>query len=230
MADQPEVIENSPAGDAPVNQDADGIQDATDDQNKEFNVEEVLGIKELLFGKYDLSEVVVHDLGLSRYINLSPIVVPHSGAKNANVMFGKRKMSIIERLINNMMRTSTYTGKKSKSYAVVREAFEIIERRSKKNPVQIFVEALENAAPMEEITRLRYGGISVPKAVDISPSRRLDVALRNITIGATKGSYKKKKTISQCLADEILTAAKGDLNSFAVSKKDEKERVAGSAR
>ncbi len=187
-------------------------------------------IKEMLFSKYDMTEVVVHDAGLSRYINLTPIVVPHSGAKNANVLFGKSRMSIIERLINNMMRSEDYTGKKSKAYRVVREAFEIIENRTKKNPVQIFVEALENAAPMEEITRLRYGGISVPKAVDISPSRRLDVALRNICIGTNKSSFKKKKSIAKCLADEIMTAAKGDLNSYAVSKKDEKERVAGSAR
>ncbi len=205
-------------------------EENTEVEDKTINIEELLGIKELLFGKYDLSEVVVHDRGLARYINLKPIVVPHSGAKNANVMFGKRRMSIIERLINNMMRSENYTGKKSKAYSVVREAFEKIEKRTKKNPVQIFVEALEQAAPMEEITRLRYGGISVPKAVDISPSRRLDVALRNICIGVTKASFKKKKSIANCLADELMTAAKGDLNSFAVAKKDEKERVAGSAR
>lgn len=218
MENQPEIIEGAPE------------EGATEEESKTINIEELLGIKELLFGKYDLSEVVVHDQGLARYINLKPIVVPHSGAKTANVMFGKRKMSIIERLINNMMRTDSYTGKKSKAYAVVREAFEIIQQRTKKNPVQILVEAIEHAAPMEEITRLRYGGISVPKAVDISPSRRLDVAIRNITIGATKGSFKKKKSIARCLADELLTASKGDLNSFAVSRKDEKERVAGSAR
>ncbi len=206
------------------------------EENMEHKVENMddyednFGIKELLFSKYDLSEVMVHDTGLARYINLRPIVVPHSGAKNANVMFGKYRMSIIERLINNMMRSKHYTGKKSKAYAVVREAFEIIEKRGKKNPVQIFVDALEQAAPMEEITRLRYGGISVPKAVDVSPSRRLDIALRNICIGANKASFKKKKSIARCLADEIMTAARGDLGSFAVSKRDEKERVAGSAR
>ena len=187
-------------------------------------------LKELLFSKYDLSEVVVHDPGLARYINLQPVVVPHTGAKNANVLFGKRKVSIIERLINNMMRTEKYTGKKSKAYTVVKETFEILEKKTKSNPVQVLVDALEHAAPMEEITRLRYGGISVPKAVDISPSRRLDIALRNICKGAVKASFKSKKPVARCLADEIMMAAKGDLNSFAVSKKDEKERVAASAR
>jgi len=209
---------------------ADEEQVETEPEKKEFNIEEILGIKELLFSTYNLSDVVVHDPGLARYINLNPIVVPHSGAKNANVIFGKRKMSIIERLITNMMRSKHYTGKKSKAYAVVRDAFGIINKKTKKNPVQVFVDALENSAPMEEITRLRYGGISVPKAVDISPSRRLDVALRNICIGTTNASFKKKKTIAQCLADELIMASRGDLNSYAVSRKDEKERVARSAR
>ena len=180
-----------------------GMEEETPEvEDKTINIEEMLGIKELLFAKYDLSEVVVHDQGLARYINLKSIVVPHSGAKNANVMFGKRKISIIERLINNMMRSGSYTGKKSKAYNVVRDSFEIIHKRTKKNPAQIFVEALENAAPMEEITRLRYGGISVPKAVDISPSRRLDVALRNICNGVNKASFKKKK--SSLISDSHL--------------------------
>jgi len=132
--------------------------------------------------------------------------------------------------MNNMMRTGNYTGKKGKSYQVVKDAFAIIQERTKKNPVQSLVEALENVAPREEVTRLRFGGISVPKAVDISPSRRLDIALRNICRGAVASTFKNKKTIANCLAEEILLAARGDMNSFAVSKKEEIERVAGSAR
>src|SRR3989304_6000161 len=135
-----------------------------------------------LFEKYDLSEVQVHDPGLARYINLTPIVIPHTGGRWANKPFGKAKASIVERLINGMMRTEDFTGKKSKAYRVVRRAFEIIEQRTKQNPVQVFVNALERAAPREEITRLRFGGISVPRAVDGSPSPRLDLALRNTCV------------------------------------------------
>jgi len=80
------------------------------------------------------------------------------------------------------------------------------------------------------VTRLRFGGINVPKAVDISPSRRVDIALRNITKGAVQTSYKSSKPIKECLAGEILLAARGEATSFAVSKKDEAERVAASAR
>ena len=130
-----------------------------------------------LFERYDLSEVVVHDAGLAKYINLSPIVIPHTGGRWAAKPFGKAKTNVVERLINGMMRTEVFTGKKAKSYRVVRSAFQIIEKKAAgKNPVQVLVDALEKAAPREEVTRLRFGGISVPRAVDVSPQRRLDMA------------------------------------------------------
>lgn len=184
----------------------------------------------LVFGKYGLTDIVIKDGGLAKYINLNPVIVPHSTAKHANRWFGKSKVNIVERLMNNMMRTEVFTGKKMKTYRAVKDAFAIIEAKTKTNPVQVLVEALENAAPREEITRLQFGGISVPKAVDIAPSRRLDIALRNICKGAIQASFKNTKPIEQCLADEIIFAAKNDMNSFAVSKKEEVERVAQSAR
>jgi len=195
-----------------------------------------------LFERWELGEVVVHDKGLERYINLSPIVLPHTGGRHANKPFAKARTNIVERLINNMMRSEMYTGKKSKAIAVVRQAFEIIEAQAKKNPVQVLVDALEKAAPREEITRLRFGGISVPRAVDIAPSRRLDLAVRNICAGAVGAAFKsgagkkamererKYEPISQYLASEILAASRGDMASSAISKKEEIERVSGSAR
>ena len=184
----------------------------------------------LMFGKYSLSEVTVADGGLAKYIDLTPTNVPHSGGKHANRWFGKSKLSIVERLINNIMRTEKYTGKKLKAYKAVSEAFDLVAERTKANPIQILVQGLENAAPREEVTRLQFGGISVPKAVDISPQRRLDIALRNLCTGVVNASMKNKKPIAQCLADEILLASKGEMTSFAVAKKEEIERVAQSAR
>ncbi len=183
-----------------------------------------------LFGKYDLSDVQVNDPSLVKYINLSPVVLPHTEAKYSRREFGKHRMNIVERLMNNMMRTEKYTGKKVKTYKVVRSAFEIIEKRTKKNPVQVLVDALSNAAPMEEITRLQFGGISVQKAVDTSAARRLDIALRNICKGAVKSTYKTKKPVEQCLADEIILASRADPASWAVGRKEEMERVAASSR
>ncbi len=184
----------------------------------------------LVFGKYDLAEVNVEDGGLAKYIDLTPTNIPHSGGKHANKWFGKAKVNIVERLINNVMRTEDYTGKKPKAYKAVSEAFDIIAEKTKKNPVQVLVEALQNAAPREEVTRLQFGGISVPKAVDVSPSRRLDIAMRNISRGSVKASIKNKKSISACIADELILASKNEMNSFGVSKKEEIERVAQSAR
>lgn len=184
----------------------------------------------LVFGKYDLAEVTVEDGGLAKYIDLTPTNIPHSGGKHANRWFGKAKVNIVERLINNVMRTEDFTGKKTKAYKAVSEAFDIIAEKTKKNPVQVLVEALQNAAPREEVTRLQFGGISVPKAVDVSPSRRLDIAMRNISRGAVKASFKNKKSISACIADELILASKNEMNSFGVSKKEEIERVAQSAR
>ena len=184
----------------------------------------------LLFEKYDFREVTVKDPGLVRYMNLQPILVPHTGARHGNKAFAKHKMNIVERLINEMMRTEVYTGKKNSAFRAVREAFEIVATRSKQNPIQQLVQAIENAAPREEVTRLRYGGISVPKAVDVAPTRRLDQSIRRIASGAVGASHKSKNSIAQCLADEILKAAKNDMNSSAVAKKEEIERVAKSAR
>jgi len=184
----------------------------------------------LLFDKYDMKEVEVIDPGLKKYINLFPILVPHSGGTHSNQRFGNQEVSIIEKLINSLMRREEYTGKKAKCYNKIKEAMDIIHDKTDNNPVQVLVDAIENSAPKEETTQITYGGISVPKAVDVSPIRRLSIAVGNNTKGAVKASYKNKKDISECLAEELMKAANGDRNSYAVSKKEEIERMAQSAR
>lgn len=183
-----------------------------------------------IFGKYDPKEVVVKDPGLVRYINLDARLVLHSHGRHVKKHLGKAQVNIVERLINNLMRTEKYTGKKMSAYNVVKKAFEIIEKKAKQNPIQVLVDAIQNAAPREEVTRLKMAGIAVPKAVDVAPSRRLDIALRNIALGAVNSTFKNSKSIEECLADEIMKAARNDVSSFAVSKKEEIERVAASAR
>jgi len=182
-----------------------------------------------MLNKYNMSEVKIEDKGLERYINIDTQRI-YLGAVNANKMFGKSKMPIVERLINNIMRSENYNGKKSKAYKVVRDAFDIIDKKTKTNPVQVLIDAIQNAAPKEETTRLKFGGINVPKAVDVAPQRRIDVAIRNICTGALNSTHKNKKSISACLADEIMKASKNDVASFAITKKNDVERVAKSAR
>jgi len=182
-----------------------------------------------VLAKYDMSKVKVEDRGLERYINLDTENL-YLGGVFSNKMFAKAKVPIIERLINNIMRTENYNGKKIKAYKVVKDSFEIIDKKTKSNPMQVLINALENAAPKEETTRLRFGGISVPKAVDTAPQRRLDLALRNICKGSVAVTHKNKRSIESCLADEIIKASKNDVASFAIGKKNDVERVAKSAR
>ncbi len=183
-----------------------------------------------LFGKYPFEGVEVHDPGLLPYLYLHPVYSPHSEGRLSGKPFLKARMHLVERLANHLMKGGKFTGKKSKALTTVRKAFEEIAQKEGKNPLQLLVDAVENAAPREEVTRLQFGGISVPRAVDASPARRLNVAIRNLALGAIQASHKSTKPISSCLADEIRLAAKGDLTSFAVGRKEEVERVAQSAR
>ncbi len=214
---------------APPNQEGPREQAKTGAQAPDAEDVPIIG-NVLLFGKYDVSGVTLRDAGMARYIDVTPVSVPHTGGRHTSKAFGKAKMSIVERLINNMMRTEDFTGKKMKSYKAVEEAFGVIEAKTKQNPLQMLVDALQNAAPREEVTRLQYGGISVPKAVDVAPARRVDLALRHLCRATLESSHKSKKPIGECLADEIINAARNDMNSGSVAKKEEIERVASSAR
>ncbi|MCC6027070.1 MAG: 30S ribosomal protein S7 [Archaeoglobales archaeon] len=190
------------------------------------------GFKEedlLVFGKWSTKDIEIKDPALKNYICLTPTFTLHTHGRHF-YPFGKERVFIVERLINKVMRKERNTGKKMSAYNIVREAFEIIERKTKKNPIQVLVDAIVNAGPREEVVRLKYGGIAVPKAVDTSSLRRVDVALRNIAEGARRMAFKSKKSIAYCLADEIIAAANNDTKSYAVSKKEEVERVAKSAR
>jgi small subunit ribosomal protein S7 len=183
-----------------------------------------------LFGKYSYEGLQVHDPGLIPYLYLHAVYSLHTEGRLSGKPFLKTRMHLVERLANHLMKGGKFTGKKSKALATVRAAFEILAKREGKNPLQLLVDAVENAAPREEVTRLQFGGISVPRAVDASPARRLNVAVRNLALGAIQASRKSTKPIHACLADEIALAAKGDLTSFAVGRKEEVERVAQSAR
>jgi small subunit ribosomal protein S7 len=194
-----------------------------------------------IFNEWSVEGIKVEDPGLQRYVSLTPVMVPKTGARYAGNRFHKSKSFIVERLINKLMVTGHKskkhfmssghnTGKASNVYETVRATFKIIEAKTKKNPVEVFVQALENAAPREEILTIEYGGARYPKAVECAPQRRIDVALRLFAQGAYQKSFNKKKTIEQTLADEILGAYMLSSNSLAISKKLELERQADSSR
>lgn len=205
-------------------------EESVDEQPEIEEVTPIAGIGTLVFGKWDASEVTCRDPGISPYINLSTVGVPHTGGRHANSWFGKARLSVVERFVNKLMRTGKYTGKKQGSMKAFETALDVIAERVSGNPLQVFVDAICFAAPMEEITRIRFGAVSQPKAVDSSPSRRLDVALGNLAKGAQQGTKKSKRSLTQCIVTEIMKASEGDVTSFAVSKKEEVQRIAASAR
>ncbi len=183
-----------------------------------------------LYGQWDFSEVEIKDPSIRNYVNLSPIFIPHSGGKNSKQQFSKSNLNIVERLVNKMMREEHNTGQKITANMIVKDAFEIINKKTGQNPVQVLVNAIANAGPREETVRLQYGGIAVPKSVDTAPQRRVDTALRLICQGAQQAAFGKKKALVDALAEEIIAAANYDVKGFAMGKKDNIERVAKAAR
>lgn len=197
------------------------------------------GIK--FFNRWGSEGVAVEDLGLVRYINLEPKILPKTGARYAGARFHKSDTFIVERLAGKVMivghkgkkhyiSSGHNTGKKSKALKIVEKAFLKIEQRLKKNPLAVLVKAIEKAAPREEIISIEYGGARYPKSVDVAPQRRVDLALRNITQGAYWKSFNKKTKIEDALAEEITQACLCSARSNAISKKRELERQAASSK
>ena len=183
-----------------------------------------------LFGKWSFKDVGVKDPGLQRYISLKPVVIPHSMGRHERKRFRKAGVSIVERLANNLMRPGKNSGKKAKVSNMVKNAFEIVNLRTGKNPIEVLVKAVENSAPCEDTTRISYGGIVYHLSVDVAPQRRIDLALRHIAEGARQASINNPRSIDECVAEELIMAGNNDMKSLAVAKRNELERVAQASR
>lgn len=184
----------------------------------------------LLFNKWSMSEVDIEDIGLQKYVNLRPIIIPHSSGRHTSQRFKKTEVNIVERFINKLMRPGKNAGKKALVTNAMETAFELIHLKTNSNPIQVLVHAVQNAAPREEITRLSYGGVAQPQAVDVAPLRRVDLSLRFLTEGITSSSFSTLKSLAEIISDELIAAAKNDASSAGVRKKQELERIAYSAR
>ncbi|KAM5470756.1 ribosomal protein S5 [Microsporum audouinii] len=184
-----------------------------------------------LFNKWSYEDIQVRDISLTDYIQIrQPVYTPHSAGRYAAKRFRKAQCPIIERLTNSLMMNGRNNGKKVMAVRIVAHAFEIIHIMTDQNPIQITVDAISNCGPREDSTRIGSAGTVRRQAVDVSPLRRVNQAIALITIGAREASFHNIKTISECLADELINAAKGSSNSYAIKKKDELERVAKSNR
>lgn len=183
-----------------------------------------------LFGKWGFEGIEVKDPGLKRYVSLKPVHVPHSMGRHEHRRFRKAEVNIVERLLNDLMRPGMSAGKKARAINLLRNTFEIIHLRTKQNPLKILIQAIENSSPCEDTTRIGYGGVVYHMAVDISPQRRLDLALRFVSEGARKAAFGTPRSLEECLAEELTLAAKNDTKSNAIRKRHEMERISQSSR
>jgi small subunit ribosomal protein S7 len=195
-----------------------------------------------LFNKWSFEKIRINDPGLKPYLNLQPVIVPNTGGKYSQKKFHKSKMNIVERFANKLMvpghkgkkhmiSSGRNTGKTHTIFNIIKEVFEKIEKQTKKNPLEVFVGAIENASLREEITSYQLGGTMVRKAVITSPQRRVDSALSIICQSSYRKSFGKKIPITDALVDEIINAYKNDpQNSEAIREKERIEREASGAR
>src|SRR5918994_10871 len=192
----------------------------------------------LLFNKWKTDEIEIHDSGLKNVIALDPAIIPISFGRHEHQRLKKAEVHIIERLVNKLMHfgkkyaknTGRMGGKKGRMIKTVKTALDLIHYETGKNPVELLIRAIENAAPNEDTTRIVYGGVVYHVSVDVAPLRRVDLALRFIAEGVRESTYSSLQSIEEVLAREILLASGNDMSSYAIKKKNEQERIAMSSR
>ena len=105
-------------------------------------------------------------------------------------------------------------GKKLLAVRIVKHAFDIINLLTDQNPLQVTVDAIVNCGPREDSTRIGSAGTVRRQAVDVSPLRRVNQAIALLTIGAREAAFRNVKTVAECLAEELINAAKYFLFSW----------------
>ena len=124
---------------------------------------------------------------------------------------------LVTKLINNVM----YDGKKGVAQKIVYDAFEIIEAKQGKNPLEVFQAALDNIMPELEVKARRVGGSTYQVPMEVRAERRQTLGLRWLILFARK---RGEKTMAERLAGEIIDAKNSAGGAF--KKKEETHRMA----
>ncbi|CAE6527480.1 unnamed protein product [Rhizoctonia solani] len=170
-----------------------------------------------LFGRWETQDVECKDISLTDYIQIRHAVyLPHTAGRYAKKQFKKSQMPIVERLVDSLMMKGRNNGKKLMAVRIVAHAFEIIHLLTDQNPIQVLVDAVVNTGPREDSTRIGSQGTVRRQAVDVSPLRRVNQAVALLTIGTRESAFRNVKSVAECLADELINAAKGSSNSYAI--------------
>ena len=124
---------------------------------------------------------------------------------------------LVTKFINCMM----YDGKKSTAEQIFYGAMEVIQERTKEDPLRVFRKALDNVKPAVEVKSRRVGGSNYQVPVEVRPNRRMALAYRWL-IGFTRS--RPEKSMQERLANEILDAASARGSAF--KKKEDTHRMA----
>jgi small subunit ribosomal protein S7 len=125
--------------------------------------------------------------------------------------------TLVTKFMNNVMKD----GKKSTAESIVYGAFDVIQDRTREDPIKVFKRALENVQPVVEVKSRRVGGSTYQVPIEVATNRRMALAMRwVITYARSRGG----KTMRDRLANELIEASHGRGN--AVKKKEDTHRMA----
>jgi small subunit ribosomal protein S7 len=134
---------------------------------------------------------------------------------------GRYNSELVARFINRLM----LHGKKSVSTGIMYDAFDIIEERTHRNPLEVFNQAVENATPVLEVRPRRVGGATYQIPIEVRPERRTSLAIRWIIRAA---QARKGRPLANRLADELMDAARN--TGTTVKKKEDTHKMAEANR
>ncbi len=128
---------------------------------------------------------------------------------------------IVSKFINQIMRK----GKKTIARKIVYRAFDIIKEKTKKDPLEVFEKALQNASPLLEVKSKRVGGATYQVPREVRGDRRMTLAMRWIITAARS---KKGRPMREKLAEELILASNNE--GTAIKKKEDTHRMAEANR
>jgi small subunit ribosomal protein S5e len=165
------------------------------------------------FGKWSYEGIECPDMSLTNYCQVNTVrqqvFIPYTAGRYQQRKFKKVQCPIVERLVNTIMIAGGRSnGKKQNAVIVVQQTLELIHLLTGLNPLQVLINAVAFGGAREDSTRIGSGGVVRRQAVDCSPLRRVNQALYLMQKGSKDSAFRSLKSISECLADEIINASK----------------------
>ncbi len=141
----------------------------------------------------------------------------HAAEKRDIIPDPKYRDVVVAKFTNGLM----LDGKKSAAESIVYGAFDLMEQKTKQDPLKLFLEAIENVKPMVEVRSRRVGGATYQVPVEVRPARRQALAIRWLVDTSRKRS---ENTMVERLSAELLDAANN--RGTAVKKREDTHRMA----